>query len=323
MRVLITGAGGMIGQKLAKALAARGQMRGKSIDGMWLHDLTAPPGVQGLACHSLQGDLRAPEVAAELAALNCDVVFHLAGVVSAQAEAEFDLGYGVNFDGTRGLLDAVRAASPGVRVVFASTIAVFGGPFPAVIPDDFHPTPKTSYGTQKLMSELLLADYSRRGMLDGVGVRLPTICVRPGLPNKAASSFFSSIIREPLAGRRTTLPVPPEVLHTHASPRSAVNFLIHAAEIDSATLGGRPNLTMPGVACTVGEQIEALRRVAGARFAGMIDAVPDEAVWAIVQNWPTRFEARRARDLGFAAETGFDEIIRIHIEDELGGVLPA
>jgi nucleoside-diphosphate-sugar epimerase len=319
----MTGAGGMIGQKLAHALAARRAVNGRAIEALWLHDLTEPPAVPGLTCHRLRGDLRRPDVTAALAALKCELVFHLAGIVSAQAEAELDLGYGVNLDGTRGLFDAIRAVSPATRIVFASSIAVFGGPFPDTIPDDFHPTPRTSYGTQKLMAELLLADYSRRGLLDGVGVRLPTICVRPGLPNKAASSFFSSIIREPLAGRRVALPVPREVLHTHASPRSAVNFLIRAAEIDSAVLGGRPNLTMPGVACTVGAQIEALGRVAGARFAGMIDDVPDAAVWAIVRHWPTKFDARRARDLGFAAETGFDEIIRIHIEDELGGNLPA
>jgi nucleoside-diphosphate-sugar epimerase len=215
------------------------------------------------------------------------------------------------------LFDAIRAEDYKPRVVFTSSIAVFGAPFPDVIPDEFHPTPLTSYGTQKLISEALLADYSRRGILDGVGVRLPTICVRPGKPNKAASGFFSGIIREPLAGQEAILPVPRTVLHTHASPRSAVGFLVHAAAIDSADIGPRRNLTMPGVAVTVGEQIEALARVAGRDVVKLIREEPDETVWKIVQGWPTRFEARRARELGFVAETNFDDIIHAHIADGL------
>ncbi|RUZ71976.1 NAD-dependent epimerase, partial [Mesorhizobium sp. M7A.F.Ca.US.003.02.2.1] len=194
-----------------------------------------------------------------------------------------------------------------------------GAPFPDVIPDDFHPTPLTSYGTQKQMSEALLADYSRRGFFDGIGIRLPTICVRPGKPNKAASGFFSGIIREPLSGHEAILPVPRSVVHTHASPRSAVNFLIHAAGIDGSAVGPRRNLTMPGVAVTVGEQIEALERIAGPKAVSLIREVPDDTIWAIVKGWPTRFEAKRSRELGFSAEKSFDEIIRAHIEDELGG----
>ena len=192
-------------------------------------------------------------------------MFHLAGIVSGEAESNFDLGYRVNLDGTRALFDAVRLAGHEPRVVYTSSIAVFGAPFPDVIYDDFQQTPLTSYGAQKLVGELILADYTRRGFFDGVGIRLPTICVRPGKPNKAASSFFSGIIREPLAGQEAILPVPRSVVHTHASPRSAVNFLVHAAGIDGAAIGPRRNLTMPGVGVTVGEQIEALRRIAGAR----------------------------------------------------------
>src|SRR5690606_13666464 len=213
-----------------------------------------------------------------------------------------------NLDGTRALFDALRLAQNAPRVVYTSSIAVFGAPFPDEIPDEFHPTPMTSYGTQKLMGEALLADYTRRGFFDGVGIRLPTICVRPGKPNKAASGFFSSIIREPLAGQEAVLPVPRSVVHTHASPRSAVNFLVHAAEIDGGKVGPRRSLTMPGVAVSVGEQIEALRRIAGDRAVALIREQPDEAVWAIVRNWPSRFEAKRARELGFAAERTFDEI---------------
>jgi len=181
-----------------------------------------------------------------------------------------------------------------------------------------------SYGTQKAIGELLLADYSRRGFLDGVGIRLPTICIRPGLPNKAASGFFSNILREPLAGQDVVLPVSEDVRHWHATPRSAVGFLSHAATMDTAAIGPRRNLTMPGLSATVGEQIAALRRVAGDRVAARIKRVPDPFIIGIVAGWPRNFDARRARELGFTtAEKTFDDIIRIHIEDELGGTFVA
>ncbi|MEZ2329436.1 D-erythronate dehydrogenase [Mesorhizobium sp. RCC_202] len=319
MRILITGAAGMVGRKLIARLAKDGSLRGRKINALDLHDIVPPqaPALAGVDVAIHTGDLSEPGAAAKLIASRPDVIFHLAGIVSGEAEANFDLGYRVNLDGTRALFDAVRLAAFAPRLVFTSSIAVFGAPFPDVIADDFHPTPLTSYGTQKQMSEALLADYTRRGFFDGVGIRLPTICVRPGKPNKAASSFFSGIIREPLAGQEAILPVPRSVLHTHASPRSAVGFLIHAAEIDGDRIGPRRNLTMPGVAVTVGEQIEALERIAGAEVAKRIREEPDETIWAIVKGWPTRFEARRARDLGFVAEASFDEIIRAHIEDEL------
>ena len=196
---------------------------------------------------------------------------------------------------------------------------MFGAPFPASIPDDFHLTPLTSYGTQKAIGEALLADYTRRGFCDGVGIRLPTIVVRPGKPNKAASGFFSGIIREPLAGLEAVLPVEDTVLHTHASPRSAVGFLVHAASLSREALGPRINLSMPGVCCTVAEQIAALRRVAGERVAGRIRREPDALIERIVAGWPQRIEARRARELGFKAESSFDEIVRIHIDEDRGG----
>jgi len=321
MRILITGAAGMVGRKLIARLARDGALRGRKITALDLHDIVAPqaPALAGVDVSVHTGDLSAPGAMAALVAPRPDVIFHLAGIVSGEAEANFDLGYRVNLDGTRALFDAVRLAAFAPRLVFTSSIAVFGAPFPDVIPDEFHPTPLTSYGTQKQMSEALLADYTRRGFFDGIGIRLPTICVRPGKPNKAASSFFSGIIREPLAGQEAILPVPRSVLHTHASPRSAVNFLIHSAEIDGGKVGPRRNLTMPGVAVTVGEQIEALERIAGADVAKRIREQPDEVIWAIVKGWPTRFEARRARELGFVAEKNFDEIILAHIEDELGG----
>jgi len=321
MRILITGAAGMVGRKLIARLARDGSLRGRKINALDLHDIVPPqaPELPGVDISIHTGDLSEPGATAKLVASRPDVIFHLAGIVSGEAEANFDLGYRVNLDGTRALFDAVRLAAFAPRLVFTSSIAVFGAPFPDVIPDEFHPTPLTSYGTQKQMSEALLADYTRRGFFDGVGIRLPTICVRPGKPNKAASGFFSGIIREPLAGQEAILPVPRSVLHTHASPRSAVGFLIHAAEIDGDRIGPRRNLTMPGVAVTVGEQIEALERIAGAEVAKRIREEPDETIWAIVKGWPTRFEAKRARELGFVAESSFGEIIRAHIEDELGG----
>ena len=320
MRVLITGAAGMIGRKLTTRLAKDGALRGRRIAALDLHDIVAPktPVAAGISTTIHTGDLAAPGAADALLRTRPDIVFHLAGVVSGEAEANFDLGYRVNLDGTRALFDAIRVAAYNPRVVFTSSIAVFGAPFPPVIPDDFHATPLTSDGTQKLVGEALLADYSRRGFFDGIGIRLPTICVRPGKPNKAASGFFSGIIREPLNGVEAMLPVPRSVVHTHASPRSAVGFLIRAAEIDGATVGPRRNITMPGVGVSVAEQIEALGRVAGVKAVALIREAPDEAVWAIVKNWPTRFEARRARELGFEAETSFDAIIHAHIEDELG-----
>ena len=207
--------------------------------------------------------------------------------------------------------------------MFTSSIAVFGAPYPEAIPDEFHLTPLTSYGTQKAICELLIADYTRRGVFDGVGIRLPSIVVRPGKPNKAASGFFSSIIREPLAGEEAVLPVEDSVLHWHASPRAAVGFLIHAAGLTREQLGPRVNLTMPGVCCTVGEQIEALKRIAGDKPVGRIRRVPDPLVARIVAGWPSRFDPRRALALGFKGERSFDDIIRVHIEDDLGGKIVA
>jgi nucleoside-diphosphate-sugar epimerase len=254
-----------------------------------------------------------------------DVIFHLAAIVSGEAELDFEKGMRVNFDGSRALLDSIRTTGGGYRprLVFSSSVAVFGAPFPEAIPDDFALTPLTSYGTQKAMVELMLADYSRRGFLDGVGIRLPNIVVRPGRPNKAASGFFSSIIREPLNGEEAVLPVDDSVRSWNASPRAAVGFLVHAAGLERDALGPRVNLTMPGVCCTVAEQITALRRIAGDKVASRIRRETDPLVARIVAGWPSRFDPRRARALGFEAEASFDEIIRAHIEDELGGRIAA
>ena len=232
MHVVVTGAAGMVGSKLIARLVKDGGLNGKPIDKFTLTDVVAPerPAGFGGEVDITTGDLAAPGAAEKLIAERPEVIFHLAGIVSGEAELDFDKGYHVNLDGTRILLEAIRhAENYQPKFVFTSSIAVYGAPFPHAIPDDFHLTPLTSYGTQKAISELLLADYSRRGFLDGVGIRLPTICVRPGKPNKAASGFFSNIMREPLAGLEAILPVADTVRHTHASPRAAVGFLIHAA----------------------------------------------------------------------------------------------
>jgi D-erythronate 2-dehydrogenase len=324
MRMLVTGAAGMLGQKLLERLALDGVLGSTSVSHVSLLDVVEPPQPTApFALDAVVGDLSEPGLAIELAAGRPDIVFHLAAVLSGEAEADFDKGYRVNVDGTRLLLEAIRALEDYCpRVVFASSIAVFGAPFPESIGDDFITAPRTSYGTEKAICELLLSDYSRRGFLDGVGIRLPTICVRPGAPNLAASGFFSSIIREPLNGREAVLPVPEDLRHWHASPRAAVHFLLHAATIDTAALGARRCLTMPGVSVTVGEQIEALRNVAGDEVAELIRREPDETVLGIVANWPHDFDARRADELGFKAESSFEEIIRVYIDDELGGQVP-
>lgn len=323
MHILVTGAAGMIGRKLLARLVKDGGLHGRSIDRLTLIDVVtpeAPAGFTGKVTAS-SADLAQPGEAAKLIADRPDVVFHLAGVVSGEAEIDFDKGYHVNLDGTRALLDAIRLAGDGYKpkVVFTSSIAVYGAPFPPAIPDEFNLTPLTSYGTQKAISELLLADYTRRGFLEGVGIRLPTICVRPGKPNKAASGFFSGIIREPLSGQEALLPVADTVRHTHASPRAAVGFLIHAAGLKPEQTGPRVNLAMPGVSCTVAEQIESLSRIAGPKVAARIRREPDQLVMRIVSGWAERLDAKRAHALGFKAEASFDDIVRAHIEDELGG----
>ena len=310
-RILVIGAAGMIGRKLVQALAGE-------VAELMLHDVVPFEGASRVS------DLSVPGEADKLVAARPDVIFHLAAVVSGEAEADFEKGYRVNLDGTRHLFEAIRKQGAGYRprVVFTSSIAVFGAPFPEAIGDDFLNAPLTSYGTQKAIGELLLSDYSRRGFFDGIGIRLPTICVRPGRPNKAASGFFSGIIREPLAGEEAVLPVPETVRHWFASPRAAVGFLLHAAKMNTEQLGARRNLSMPGICATVGEEIEALRRVAGEKVVKLIRREPDPTIQRIVAGWPQNFDARRAAALGFRADSSFEEIIRIHLQDELGKSAP-
>ncbi len=324
MHILITGAAGMVGRKLAERLLNDGRIGQREITKLTLHDIIAPDTqpTENTSIRPIVGDLSDRSVVERLVAEKPDIVVHLAAIVSGEAESDFEKGYGTNFDGIRYLLEALRRQHYQPRVVYASSIAVYGTPFPEPIPDDFHLTPLTSYGTQKAVGELLLNDFTRRGFFDGIGLRLPTICVRPGKANKAASGFFSNIIREPLKGEEAVLPVAETVRHWHASPRAAVGFFMHAIGMDLEPVGPRRCLTMPGVAATVGEQIEALRNVAGDKAVALIRRQPDPVVAGIVSGWPTAFEARRARDLGFTADADFQAIVRTHIEDEHGGRAP-
>ena len=318
----------MLGRKLTSAMIGEARLGARKVEKLTLADVVAPDRPDfGGALEVLAADLAEEGVAAKLIAGRPDVIFHLAAIVSGEAEADFEKGYRINLDGTQALFEAIRLEGAGrsycPRVVFTSSIAVFGTPFPDVIGDDHALTPLTSYGTQKAIGELLLADYSRRGFFDGVGVRLPTIVVRPGKPNKAASGFFSGILREPLTGQEAILPVADTVRHWFASPRAAVGFLLHAATMDTSGLGIRRSLNMPGVAATVAEEIGALQRAAGDGAVSLIRRQPDPVVEKIVEGWPRAFDPERALAFGFSGDASFDAIVQIYIEDELGGALPA
>jgi nucleoside-diphosphate-sugar epimerase len=322
MRVMIMGASGMLGSKLARTLAGAGTLGERRIDALTLVDIVAPqvpPG--GVEAEAQVCDVSDPAAVGDLLADRPEVIVDLAAVVSGEAESDVETGYRVNLDGTRALLEAIRRAGDDYRprVVFSSSIAVFGPPLPDPVGDEQALWPATSYGTQKAIAELLLADYSRRGFLDGIAVRLPTICVRPGAPNRAASGFFSSIIREPLRGETAILPVGREVRHWFASPRAAIGCLIHAAVLDTSPLGTRRALTMPGVSARVADEIAALRRVGGEEAVALIREEPDPLIARIVGGWPAAFDPRRALELGFTAERDFDEIVRVHVEEERAG----
>lgn len=322
MDILILGAAGMVGRKLAEALLDTGRLGEGEIARLTLFDVV-PSDLQSrgaVAVDTRAGDISDPATVQALVAQRPDVIFHLAAIVSGEAEADFDKGYRINLDGTRLLFEAIRAQPDyRPRVVYTSSIAVFGAPFAEPITDDFVPAPMTSYGTQKLIGELLLNDYTRRGIFDGIGIRLPTIAVRPGKPNKAASGFFSGIIREPLAGVEAVLPVEDDVRHWVASPAAATGFLLHAATMDLAPLGARRCLTMPGLSISVAEMIAALREVAGDDVAALIRREPDATIRGIVAGWPRDFAPDRALAAGFTADASFQDIIRAHIRDMAAG----
>ncbi|EFL88750.1 D-erythronate dehydrogenase [Ahrensia sp. R2A130] len=319
MKILVLGAAGMVGRKLIEKLLETGTLRGETVDAIHAFDVVEP--LFDDARVTVQaGNITDASTVDAMVDAKPHVIFHLAAIVSGEAEADFEKGYSINLGGTNNLFDAIVSREGYVpRVVYASSIAVFGAPFPDTVADDFHLTPLTSYGTQKAIGELLLADYTRKGHMDGVGIRLPTIVVRPGKPNAAASGFFSNIIREPLVGEAANLPVDDDVMHWMASPRSAVHFCVHAAEVDGEKVGPRRNLSMPGLAITTGEMVDALRNYAGDEVANRVTRKPDATIKAIVDNWPRRFDASRAESLGFKAEAKFDDLIAAHVEDELGG----
>ena len=321
MKILIMGGAGMIGQKLLNLILKKEEINNEKISEITLFDIINAPYPQDamISIKSTSGDISDEKVSKNLISSKPDIIFHLAAIVSGQAEQEFDLGWNINAKGSWGLFEAIRQQGEDYcpRLVFTSSIAVFGAPFPEKIPDDFFTTPLTSYGAQKAISELLLADYSRKNMVDGVSIRLPTICVRPGKPNLAASGFFSGIIREPLNGQEAILPVNTDVRHWHATPRAAAGFLIHAAEIDSSKLKDRITLNMPGLSVTVQEQIDALQSVAGSDVVKLIKHQPDPTIQKIVSGWARDFDTRRSIELGFKAETSFEEIIKTYIEDDL------
>ena len=324
MKILILGAGGMVGRKLASQLAASGKIGNTVITHLTMHDVVAPaPPAAPFPVVSLASDFSREGAAEALVAGRPDLIVVLASIVSGEAEQDFEKGYRINLDGTRLLLEAIRVAGNSYRprMVFSSSIAVFGAPFPEIISDDYFTTPLTSYGTQKAICELLISDYTRRGFVDGVSLRFPTLVVRPGLPNKAASSFFSNIIREPLVGKSAVLPVGLEVRHWVASPRSAIEFIVHAASMDLTASGPRRSLNMPGLCVSVGEMIDGLRHVAGQKAVDLIRHEPDEFIQTIVAGWPVNFDAARAASLGFKGDADFVSIIRAHIDDELGGQL--
>ncbi len=319
-QVLIIGGGGMVGQKLAHRIAKDG-LNGETPE-VTLYDMAFPDD-GAPATTRLTGNLSDPGEAERIAHLKPDVIFHLAAIVSGAAEADFNLGWDVNGRSFWAFLDALRNAHDATggdyvpKVVFTSSIAVFGPPYPDKIGDEFLSSPQTSYGAQKAMAELYLTDMSRKGYMDGLSIRLPTISVRPGKANKAASSFFSGIIREPLNGKEAILPVGTDVRHWHASPRSAARFLLHAAGLDFTQLDGRRAMNLPGVSCTVEEQIEALREAAGNDVVALIKQETDDVINKIVLGWPRNFDPARAISLGFRAEGTYREIINTYIADDL------
>lgn len=320
MRVVIIGGGGMIGQKLARALAARGSLRSQKISHMVLADINDPAAVDApfpVSAHRLDITDRAA-VDAFLSA-GADVIYHLAAIVSAQAEAEFDLGMRINLMGSLNVFEAARALGTCPVVVFTSSIAVYGGEIAEPIEDWTQQNPQTSYGTEKAAAELLLSDFSRRGFIDGRGPRLPTISIRPGKPNKAASSFMSSIFREPLQGKEAVCPVGKDYPHWYLSPRRCVENLVHAAEVPAEAFGMNRCFALPGRTHRIGDMVEAMRRVAGDGPVKLIRWEPDPAVQEIVLGWKGFFNPQKALKMGFVADASFEDNIRFFLEDDIEG----
>ncbi len=320
MRIVITGGAGFLGSRLAHALLARGTLsdaRGEAqpVTEIVLLDVVAARGFDDPRVRVIAGDIADRSVVDEALAPDTASVFHLAAVVSGQAEAEFDTGMRVNLDATRHLLERCRQLRAPPKFVFASSIAVFGGALPDPVPDDAALTPQSSYGTQKAIGELLVNDLSRKGMIDGRSLRLPTITVRPGRPNKAASSFASGIIREPLAGERAPCPVSPQTRMWVSSPRTAIDNLVVGHEAPAPAFAATRSISVPGISVSVGDMAAALRRVAGDAVADRIDWRHDPAIDRLVSTWPAAFTAGLGRWLGMRADRDFDAIVAAYIED--------
>jgi len=317
MKILITGGGGFIGGRLAKALLARGELGGARISRITLFDGAFPVRIADEArVQAVTGDISDPQAVRRVVASDTDAVFHLAAVVSGAAEADFDLGMRVNLEGTRLLLERLRQCAKPPRLVFASSVAAFGGALPPMLDDATTPVPQTSYGTQKVIGEYLVADYSRKGFVDGRSLRLPTIVVRSGKPNAAASSFASGIIREPLNGVVSECPVGPETGVWLLSPRRVVEAFIHALELPGSVWGAQRVVNLPGITAAVSDMLEALKRVAGGKAAARVLWKPDARIQAIVRTWPVRFSTPRALEMGFRADPDVESIIRDYVADE-------
>jgi len=307
VKVVITGGGGFLGSRLAAALRARDA----SAD-ITLLDMAFPPGLES-KFRCVAGDVASPEVIAKALGDDTDSIFHLAAVVSGGAEADFDLGYHVNMDGTWKLLEAARKLKKPPRIVYTSSVAAFGGALPEVLDDSTTPAPQTSYGTQKVIGEYLVADYTRKGFIDGRSLRLPTIVVRPGKPNLAASSFASGIIREPLAGVACDCPVPDTTGVWILSPRRVVEAFLHAHDLPSSAWPTTRVVNLPGITLTVRQMIDAMGRVAGRETVSRVKFVPDARIQGIVKTWPVRFRTDRALAMGFKADDDFDSIVKDHL----------
>lgn len=325
MNILVTGGAGFIGQQLIKALLERGSVvvddsgRAQPFARLTCFDV-GPGAITDPRVHNRSGDIADPALVRSLIDADTRLIVHLAAVVSGTAEADFDLGMRVNLDGARNVLDAARAQGHQPRLLFSSSIAVFGGNLPPVVTDATTPTPQGSYGIQKYIGEQLVQDFTRKGFIDGRSVRIPTVVVRPGKPNGAASGFASNIIREPLSGLPVSLPVDPATQMWIASPRAVVRMLLHAIETPTGTWGWHRAINLPGFVASMHEEIDALRKVAGERAVSLIRHEPDPKVIALVKTWAARFETARATQMGFVADRNFDEIVRGYIEDNRAAI---
>jgi nucleoside-diphosphate-sugar epimerase len=322
MNIVITGGAGFLGRRLAGKLLERGTLRGpdgrhRPIDRITLVDVVPPPALPDVRAVSVTGDMADADLL-KSAIDGAESIFHLAAVVSGQAESDFNLGMRINVDATRLMLDLCRARGHRPRVVFTSSVAVFGGDLPETVLDTTAVNPQTSYGTQKAVAELLISDYTRRGFIDGRALRLPTISVRPGRPNAAASSFASGIIREPLSGQDAICPVDPSTRVWLLSPSAAIDCLIAGHELSAEALGSNRVLNLPGISVTAREMVASLERLAGPEVARRVRWEPDARIAPMVASWPGACDARRARSLGFSGDPDFDSIVCRYMEEELG-----